>query len=389
MRLKPTPCRKARCRNSFGKSPRGRPGLITHVGLHTFIDPRVAGGRQSEAAKEDLVELVTFQGREWIFYKPFHIDMALLRGTTSDEDGNITMEREAVFGEMLSMAQATRQRGGLVIAQVQRMAKRGTLPGKAVKIPGILVDVVVVEPDQMQTYRTSYDPAYAGETRIPLTAFREMPLNERKIIARRCALELLPGAVCNIGSGVSTGIPLVAAEEGILEDIVLTNEQGVIGGAPAEGGDTGAGRNYAALVDQCYQFDFYDGGGIDLAFLSAAEVDVSGNVNISRFGDKIIGVGGFVNISQNAKKVVFSGTLTAGKLAVDCGGGKAFRSCGKANTGNLSSRFRRLVTMETLPGNGGSRSCSSQSAPCFVWLMSASNWSRSRRACPCRRRCLR
>ena len=300
----------------------GRPGLITHVGLHTFIDPRVAGGRQSEAAKDDLVELVNFQGREWIFYKPFQIDVALLRGTTADEDGNITMEREAVFGEMLSMAQAARRCGGLVVAQVQRIAKRGTLPGKAVKIPGILVDVVVVEPDQMQTYRTPYDPAYAGETRIPLTAFRKMPLDARKIIARRCALELLPGAVCNIGSGVSTGIPLVAAEEEILEDIVLTNEQGVIGGAPADGADAGAGRNYAALVDQCYQFDFYDGGGIDIAFLSAAEVDSGANVNISRFGDKIIGVGGFVNISQNAKKVVFSGTFTAGKLAIKCEDGK-------------------------------------------------------------------
>ena len=215
-----------------------------------------------------------------------------------------------------------------------------------------------------------------------------MPLNERKIIARRCALELLPGAVCNIGSGVSTGIPLVAAEEGILEDIVLTNEQGVIGGAPAEGGDTGAGRNYAALVDQCYQFDFYDGGGIDLAFLSAAEVDVSGNVNISRFGDKIIGVGGFVNISQNAKKVVFSGTLTAGKLAVDCGGGKV-QILREGEHRKFVKSVSQISYNGALPGNGGNRSCSSQSAPCFVWLMSASNWSRSRRACPCRRRCLR
>jgi propionate CoA-transferase len=297
----------------------GRPGLVTHTGLNTFVDPRLGGGRQSAKATEELIEVVTLAGREWLFYKPFRIDVALLRGTTADEDGNISMEHEAIYGEMLSMAQAARRCGGLVIAQVKRLARRETLAPKAVKIPGMFVDVVVVDPDQWQTYLTKHDPAYAGELRVPLADMPALRFDERKIIARRAALELHPGAICNIGSGISTGVPAIAAEENVLDRIVLTNEQGLIGGAPSS--DAGAARNYTAIVDQPYQFDFYDGGGIDLAFLSAAEIDTEGNVNVSRFADRIVGIGGFVNISQNARKVVFSGTFTAGgfEVAVDNG----------------------------------------------------------------------
>ncbi|MFI4986477.1 MAG: acyl CoA:acetate/3-ketoacid CoA transferase [Alphaproteobacteria bacterium] len=299
----------------------GRPGLMTETGLHTFVDPRHGGGRQSKCAVEDLVELVQFRGKEYLFYKPFHIDVALLRGTTADEDGNVTMEEEAVFGEMLSEAQAARRCGGIVIVQVKRLAKRGTLPAKAVKIPGILVDLVVVEPAQRQTYLTAYSPSYAGELKVPLSDIPVLPMNARKVIARRAAAELFPGAVCNLGSGVSTGIANIAAEEDVLEAVCLTNEQGLIGGAPASGSEAGASRNYAAMIDQPYQFDFYDGGGLDLAFLSFAEVDAEGNVNVSRFGNRIIGPGGFINISQNAKCVVFSGTFTAGKSEIGWPGG--------------------------------------------------------------------
>ncbi|MBR1222539.1 3-oxoacid CoA-transferase [Bradyrhizobium sp. U87765 SZCCT0131] len=300
----------------------GRPGLITKTGLHTFVDPRHGGGRQSKCAPEGLVELIDFRGDEYLFYKPFHIDVCFLRGTTADEDGNITMEQEAVFLEMLSEAQATRRCGGIVIVQVKRMAKRGTLPPKAVKIPGILVDFVVVEPTQWQTYEVEYSPSYAGELRMPLSDIPLLPLDARKVIARRAALELFPGAICNLGSGISTGIANVGAEEGILDEVCFTNEQGLVGGAPASGGDAGAARNYAAVIDQPYQFDFYDGGGLDLAFLSFAEVDAAGNVNVSRFGKRIVGPGGFINISQNAKTVVFSGTFTAGKSEIGWPGGR-------------------------------------------------------------------
>jgi propionate CoA-transferase len=300
----------------------GRPGLLTRTGLHTFIDPRHGGGRQSESATEDLVELVTFAGREHLFYKPYHVDVAFLRGTTADEDGNVTMEQEAVFGEMLSMAQATRRCGGVVIVQVKRLAKAGLLPAKQVKIPGILVDLIVVEPEQRQTYLSAHNPAYAGEIKVPLSEMPRLPLDPRKVIARRAAMELFPGAICNLGSGISTGIANVAAEEGILDEVCLTNEQGLIGGAPASGNEAGASRNYAAMIDQPYQFDFYDGGGLDLAFLSFAEFDAAGNVNVSRFGGRIIGVGGFVNISQNARAVIFSGTFTAGACDIAWPGGQ-------------------------------------------------------------------
>jgi propionate CoA-transferase len=300
----------------------GRPGLVTHVGLDTFVDPRHGGGRQSARARDDLVELIEVGGREYLFFKSFHVDVAFIRGTTADEDGNITMEHEAVFGEMISMAQAARRCGGIVIAQVKRMAIRGTLPPKQVKIPGMLVDAVVVDPDQTQTFFTMHDPAYAGEMKVPLQQIAALPFSPRKVIARRAALELFPGAICNLGSGVSTGIAAIAAEEGALDAVVLTNEQGLIGGAPATGNEPGAGRNYVAMIDQPYQFDFYDGGGLDLAFLSFAEVDERCNVNVSRFGGRIVGPGGFINISQNAKTIVFSGTFTAGGLDIAWPGGR-------------------------------------------------------------------
>jgi len=290
----------------------GRAGLLTKTGLHTFVDPRLQGGRQSASAKEDLVELVQFGGEEMLFFKPYHVDVAFLRGTTADEDGNVSMEQEAVTLEMLSEAQATKRCGGVVVVQVKRIARRGSLHPKMVKIPGILVDLVVVVPDQAQTFETPYSPAYSGELRVPLDNIPRLPLDARKIVARRGALELFPRAVCNLGSGIFTGIANVAAEEGCLDDICLTNEQGNIGGAPASGGEAGAAMNPDAQVDQPYQFDFYDGGGIDLAFLSFAEFDAVGNVNVSRFGDRLIGPGGFINISQNAQRVIFGGTLTAG-----------------------------------------------------------------------------
>src|SRR5436190_3128769 len=294
----------------------GRPGLLTKTGLNTFVDPRQQGGRQSPRTPPAFVEVVDLFGEEWLFFKPVPVNVAFLRGTTADEDGNVTMEEEAVLGEMLAMAQATRRAGGIVIVQVKRMARRGTLPAKQVRIPGILVDFVVVDPEQRQTYATYYDPSYSGELRIPEGDIKSLPFGPRKVIVRRAAMEIFPGAVCNLGAGVSTGLSTIAAEEGVLEAATLTSGQGLIGGAPISGRDSGGGQNFAAMIEQPAQFDFYDGGGLDIAFLSFAEVDAQGNVNVSRFGDRIIGVGGFINISQNARCVVFGGTLTAGDLDI-------------------------------------------------------------------------
>jgi propionate CoA-transferase len=332
----------------------GRPGLTTHVGLHTFVDPRYGGGRQSERATEDLVELKTIGGKEYLFYKSFHVDVALVRGTTADEDGNITMEHEAVFGEMISMAQAARNAGGIVIAQVKRMALRGTLPPKQVKIPGMLVDLIVVDPGQTQTFFTVHDPAYAGEVKMPLGNIAALPFSVRKIVARRAALELYSGAICNLGSGISTGIAALAAEENAIDDVVLTNEQGLIGGVPATGNEPGAGRNYQAMIDQPYQFDFYDGGGLDLAFLSFAEVDEACNVNVSRFGDRIVGPGGFINISQNAKTMIFSGTFTAGGLDIGWANAKT-HIAREGNEKKFVSQVQQVTYSGALAARNGQR----------------------------------
>lgn len=291
----------------------GRAGLLTKVGLRTFVDPRIGGGRQSQRATEDLIEVVTLRGEEYLFYKPYKVDVAFIRGSAIDEAGNLSMEHEAVTLEMLSIAQATRRQGGIVIAQAKRLVPRGTLHPKMVKVPGILVDAFVIVPDQWQTYETQDSLAYSGHHRVALDEVPRLPPGPRRIVARRGAMELFEGAVCNLGSGISTGIANVAAEEAVLDRICLTNEQGNIGGAPASGNEAGAASSPDAQVDQPYQFDFYDGGGLDLAFLSFAEFDAAGNVNVSRFGGRIVGPGGFVNISQGAGRVVFGGTLTAGE----------------------------------------------------------------------------
>ncbi|WGF89765.1 acyl CoA:acetate/3-ketoacid CoA transferase [Marinivivus vitaminiproducens] len=309
----------------------GRPGLVTTTGLHTFVDPRHGGGRQSERATEDLVELITLKGEDYLFYRSLPVDVAVIRGTSADEQGNISMEEEAFFGEMFSMAAAAHLHGGIVIAQVKQVVQAGTLPGKEVKVPGAVVDFVVVEPDQRQTYQTRHSTAYAGAARLPDTSIATIPFDVRKVIARRAAMELFPGAVVNLGFGVSNGISAIAAEEGFYRELTLTVEQGIIGGVPAVGKDAGAGINYDMMADQPYQFDFYDGGGLDIAFLSFAEVDGAGNVNVSRYGRSINGPGGFINISQGARKVVFSGTLTTGGLDVvpDGEGGLTLRQEGR------------------------------------------------------------
>jgi propionate CoA-transferase len=302
----------------------GKPGTATKVGIGTFVDPRLEGGRVNVAANEGLVDVITIGGEDYLFFRRFPIHVALIRGTTADPDGNVTMEREALRLETLSMALAARNSGGVVICQVERIAQPGSLDARRVRVPGILVDAVVeaAAEDHMQNYGTQYSAALSGEMRIPVERLKVLPLDTTKVIARRAATELLPNSVVNLGIGLPDAVSSVAAEEQIEDLITLTVDPGVIGGVPLGGLDFGAAVNFSASIDHPYQFDFIDGGGLDIACLGYAECDGLGNVNASRFANRVPGCGGFINISQNSRKVIFVGTFTSGGLDASVGNGR-------------------------------------------------------------------
>ena len=303
----------------------GQPGLFSKVGLHTYVDPRLDGGKVNDVTEEDIVKLVEVEGEEWLFYKATKIDVAFIRATSADPSGNLSMEKEALTLDSLAQAMAAYNNHGLVVAQVERIVEQGSLKPKDVKVPGILVDcVVVADPPEMHrmNYGVIYDPALSGEIRVPVDAMPKMPLNARKIIARRAAFELPPNGAVNLGVGAPDGVASIANEEKVTPYITLTTEAGAVGGVLAGGSSFGSSANAHAIIDQNTMFDFYDGGGLDLTCLGMAECDEQGNVNTSRFGGRLNGCGGFINISQNSRAVVFAGTFTAGGLKVEIEDGK-------------------------------------------------------------------
>ncbi|EOD01570.1 acetyl-CoA--acetoacetyl-CoA transferase subunit alpha [Caldisalinibacter kiritimatiensis] len=310
----------------FREMAANKPGVLTHVGLGTFVDPDFQGGKLNDATKEDIVEKVEVNGRNYLLYKSQKIDVAIIRGTEADEDGNIGISKEALKLENLSVAMAARNNGGLVIAQVERLVKRGTIEPKNVAVPGAIVDVVAVVKDKknhMQTSGTDFNIDFISSAGVHEENFNPSSLDAKKIIAKRAALQMDKNKlVLNFGIGVPERVAEVLKEEGIEENFISTVEPGIYGGTAQGGLDFGSAIGPQAIIDHPYQFDFYDGGGIDITFLGMAQCDAHGSLNVSKFGPKIPGCGGFIDISQNAKECVFCGTFTAGGLKVNINNGK-------------------------------------------------------------------
>jgi len=330
----------------------GKYFATSHVGLETFVDPRQSGGKLNDSTDEDLVFLQETDGDETLYFKGFPINVAIIRGTTADLEGNISSEKESLSLENLSLAMAARNSGGIVICQVERVAQTNSIDARNVRIPGFMVDcVVVAEPElHMQTFDAQYNPALSGEIRVPLEQMHPMELNEKKVLARRAAAELTPQAIVNIGLGIPSGVSNIANEERVSDRIMLTVDPGIYGGVPLSGFGFGASMNYVAAIEHATQFDFIDGGGIDIAYLGFAECDAAGNINASRFANRISGCGGFINISQNSKKVVFVGTFTSGGLKVEVRDGAL-----RIKTEGKYRKFVDKVEQITFSGDRASR----------------------------------
>jgi len=305
----------------------GSPGFLTRVGLNTYADPGArpeAGDTRinSKTPPQDLVRRIDLDGEPYLFYRTFPIHIAIIRGTVADPDGNISLAGEPVSVGVKYLAMAAHNCGGKVIAQVKHMTERGTILPRLVEVPGILVDAVVVDPQSIQTQIGDYEPALTGEVRTPSPPIPPLPFNHEKVILRRAAMELECGDIVNLGVGIGTHVPALAIEEGFLDDIVFSLEHGGVGGIPAMGtpdrtGAFGAHYNPMAIIDSLDVFDFYHGGGLDIAFLGFAQVDAQGNVNVSWFSGNLRAPGGFLDITYRTRKLVFCGTLTAGGLKVE------------------------------------------------------------------------
>ncbi|MDR1359531.1 MAG: 3-oxoacid CoA-transferase [Deltaproteobacteria bacterium] len=327
-------------------------GVVTHVGLKTYADPRLEGCKLNAQARAagDVVELVTLAGREQLLYYSFPLHVGFIRASYADEDGNLTLEKEACFSEQLEIAAAVHNSGGLVVAHVEKVVARHTLHPHLVKIHGFMVDYIVEgSPEhtfQSYTTGTGYRPEWIGEVRIPLSALAPAPLSERKVIGRRGAMELKAGMLVNLGLGIPDQVAAVVAEEGISEAVTLSIESGILGGVALSGLDLGGAVNPVAVYKEPDIFDIYDGGGIDLTCLGAAQIDARGNVNVSRFSDRVVGPGGFINISQNAKKVCFCGTFLAGRQSYDIRAGKL-----KILQNGTGRKFVRTLDQVTFSGD--------------------------------------
>lgn len=304
----------------------GQKGYLTKIGLRTFIDPRLEGSKLNDITEEDLVQLVNLDGEDYLYYKAPKVDIALIRGTTADEVGNITFEEEAAYSMAKYAAMAAKASGGKVIVQVKNVVKAGQLDAQQVQIAGIFVDAIVIteniERNHRQTPGVYYNPALAGHVKVPVDLVKPLKLSDRKIIGRRAAMELVPHSIVNLGIGIPEAVSDVATEEGCSDDLVMTVEAGAIGGSPAGGTSFGTSLNAWSMNDEPTQFDFYHSGALDMTFLGLAEVNKNGDVNVSKFGPQITGCGGFIDISQSTKKVVYCGTFTAGGLKVEIRDGK-------------------------------------------------------------------
>ncbi len=321
----------------------GRPGVITTTGLFTFVDPRVEGGKLNRRTKEDLVDVVLINHKKYLLYKTIPFTVAIIRGSSVDKNGNLTMENEVATFSMLSIAQAAKVNGGVVIAQVKQVKENESAAPERVKVPGAFIDYVVVDPQQGMTFLTPFDAAMIDSEAAP----RAQPgiSGIKRVISRRAAMELKPGMYLNVGYGMADGVPIVARDEGMLDEVTFLIEQGALGGIPTTGLNFGAMYNPQAILDDGYQFDFFHGRGLDIAFLGFAQIDQQGNVNSSKFGSKLTGCGGFIDISQNSKRVVFCGAFAVkGVIHLEDGAVQVVDP-------GVRSKFVKQVEQVTFSGN--------------------------------------